>query len=458
MVKALLEMNLQAGVLIAFLFVLISVFGKRMSVKTRFCLWFLPVARLLCPILPQSPVGLFSSHETGLANQVFTAVQTTPGIRIQHAAAPSLPEQAGASGYDVFAVIWLCGAAVLLAAMLCSNLMFYRKIKYSVQRGGVFYSDAVSAPMVFGLVKPKILLPMHKKLSDRQRQMVIAHERAHIKRGDLILFSCLDLICIVFWFNPFVWLMARQMKYEAELLCDGAVLKGLNCEDALLYGETILQLARSFQKPARLCAAAGILGGKQHLKTRIRMIANYSKKAYRVSAVGILLLLLVGCVSLTNNTIKNPSPKPEQTQPARQLEYTYVIDQNQLEETLLCAEQKGTLDLLKVLRQLEVSYEGNTNEDGSSTLTVAYGGEEAVVTFGLSGADSIDYQGQRFDVPVGLWLRDGTVVVSEKELVKLLRQYPCQGVQIDPNRKQITLSSQELKTMLGGVLGLQEGL
>jgi len=61
-------------------------------------------------------------------------------------------------------------------------------------------------------------------LSPAQLQMILRHEREHLKRGDSRWFIVLAVIDAVFWFNPFVRHQTRRCRLAAELACDAAVV------------------------------------------------------------------------------------------------------------------------------------------------------------------------------------------------------------------------------------------
>ena len=81
------------------------------------------------------------------------------------------------------------------------------------------------------------------KLSRRDTEHMLLHELAHIKRGDLVMHSLYMLFQIVYWYNPLLWLVRRQMHHLRELSCDGTVAK-------LLAGADDWPIARrSWRRP-----------------------------------------------------------------------------------------------------------------------------------------------------------------------------------------------------------------
>lgn len=87
-------------------------------------------------------------------------------------------------------------------------------------------SDAVTTVCVFGFFRPVILLPrdIDARLSFEDLVLMGAHELAHVKRGDAVLFTLAALLRILFWFNPFVRQIAARAELAAEQGADALVL------------------------------------------------------------------------------------------------------------------------------------------------------------------------------------------------------------------------------------------
>ncbi len=98
------------------------------------------------------------------------------------------------------------------------------------QRVNVRLSNRVTVPMVWGFLRPVILLPIDADQWQTERlRAVLLHELAHIKRWDWTLQMVAQITCAVYWFNPLVWFAVRRMRIEAEQACDDQVLTpGIN--------------------------------------------------------------------------------------------------------------------------------------------------------------------------------------------------------------------------------------
>ena len=122
----------------------------------------------------------------------------------------------------------------------------------------LWYSNRITTPLTFGYFKPVILLPVAliNNLSLEETETLIIHELTHIKNNDYFL-NWLLIICeTIYFFNPFVKMIADQVKLEREKNCDTHVLQF--DYPAINYAETLLKAARFKQCNTPFILAAAI--------------------------------------------------------------------------------------------------------------------------------------------------------------------------------------------------------
>ena len=122
-------------------------------------------------------------------------------------------------------------------------------------------SNRIETPLVTGLFHPVVLLPGERftALSDRQREMALCHELAHVQRADLWLGCVPALAERLFFFHPLAHFVAREYSVAREAACDAAVI------------ETLDAAPREYRMPAsgaRGVAPAGRCGGQRRLVVR----------------------------------------------------------------------------------------------------------------------------------------------------------------------------------------------
>ena len=148
----------------------------------------------------------------------------------------------------------------------------------------------VPSPMVWGLIRPVVLLPYAAAewSADRMRA-VLMHEFVHVRRWDYAAHVLGELACAVYWPNPFVWLARRRLQAEQEHACDDAVLQSGTPSHE--YAEHLLGVSRALQGTVML--AAGMrMARRSGLKERIRMILDPRVERSSVTAASYALILV----------------------------------------------------------------------------------------------------------------------------------------------------------------------
>jgi len=137
----------------------------------------------------------------------------------------------------------------------------------------VLHSDQPSVLGTWGVARAKVLLPADalEWPSDRIR-IVLAHELAHVRRGDWIVQMGVELLCAAYWFNPLVWLASRRLRLESEQACDDAVLT-LGVEGSA-YASELVDLARAFTSDRQLFVPAAAIARPSSLERRVRAMLN----------------------------------------------------------------------------------------------------------------------------------------------------------------------------------------
>lgn len=163
------------------------------------------------------------------------------------------------------------------------------------------------APYLLGLFKPKIIISSQimDKFSLEEVRYIFLHELSHLKKKDILINWIIILVQAVHWFNPVIWYALHKMKQDCEISCDETVLNSINTKEAINYGQTILNLAKTFSS-SNLTPGVTAIVNKSETRRRIIMISNFNKKSKKWTAAAIMLTLVVGGVSLTapNESVK----------------------------------------------------------------------------------------------------------------------------------------------------------
>jgi len=185
-----------------------------------------------------------------------------------------------------------CGSAAVdeLARRLAVNLRIRRRIR-------VLVSDQVKVPLTWGAWTPAVILPETMATWPTQRtHIVLLHELAHIRRWDWAVLLMVEVVCAVYWFNPLVWIAAKQGAMERERACDDqALYTGVRSD---VYASHLFEIARA-QVNDDAPRAAFAMAQPSSLATRIRSIlargldrAPMSQGRLFSTAVAALLIAL----------------------------------------------------------------------------------------------------------------------------------------------------------------------
>jgi hypothetical protein len=212
------------------------------------------IAALSMPLLSRHLPGLTLT----LPRSAAPAAASMTALESLGAPAASSPE----GGWHLFRWLALHGGACLtaayaaglsvclarLAAGLVLTLRLHRRarpVRAEWVRGRkIRASTEIKSPVSFA---GTILLPAdHGEWSTAKREAVLAHEEAHIARGDFYVQLAALIHCALFWFSPFAWWLQSKLSQIAEAASDEAAVLRLN--DRVTYAEILVEVSRRAQK------------------------------------------------------------------------------------------------------------------------------------------------------------------------------------------------------------------
>ena len=132
-------------------------------------------------------------------------------------------------------------------------------------------SDELASPISWGLVRPVILLNSRAVEAQGEAEAIIAHELAHVARMDWIKLLLARVATALFWFNPLVWVLARESHQLREEAADDAVLAA-NIPDTD-YAQLLVGVARH-ECPGLLLGAHGVAPSKSSLARRVARVLD----------------------------------------------------------------------------------------------------------------------------------------------------------------------------------------
>lgn len=127
--------------------------------------------------------------------------------------------------WDWALMLFFTGSLLLLIKFLFKFYSF-KKMKNSArlisgELTKIYQLDADIAPFSFG----NAIFINKKKYTDEELQEIIRHEFVHIKQKHTLDIIWCELLCIINWMNPFVWLLRKAIKQNLEFIADDKVLQ-----------------------------------------------------------------------------------------------------------------------------------------------------------------------------------------------------------------------------------------
>jgi len=287
--------------------VILMRFLLRKSPKWIHCLlWALVAVRLVCPISIESAFSLAPSPETVSTTYEGRPIIQSPILVIDHPMNTYLGDhyfegivvptrEQRSNPIMIVSDIWAVGAVILIVYTFASYFRVRWRVRESVHfRDIIYLCDRISTPFILGIIKPRIYLPSH--LREEQLGSVIAHEQAHLKRGDHFWKPFGFCLLAVYWFNPFCLLAYVLLCRDIEMACDERVIKNMDLGQRKNYAKVLLSLS----VPGKYISACPLAFGEIGVKQRIRSVLNHKKPAFWVTVVAIVTIVAASVLFLTN--------------------------------------------------------------------------------------------------------------------------------------------------------------
>lgn len=272
--------------------------GEKRFIFNRF---FLLSALILSLLVPLSELSLpqLIEEEPFLS----AGVQTIEGINKIQTDGQDLVKEHKTQAFSIYWVYAMI-AAMLLFRFLGGlwSLLFKNREKGQLLSGmQVYYEERWINPHSFF---NRLFLHQSMK-EERVEEAIVLHELAHYRQLHGIDLLLAELFNCFFWFNPFSWLIKKEIKTNHEYLADQKVMQNIAEED---YLQIILQYVRH-KSSALLTSNFSFLS----IKTRIKMIQkNRINKKKQGLKIGITLIVSLFCISLFSFNSKEIDRKIDQ--------------------------------------------------------------------------------------------------------------------------------------------------
>ncbi|QJD86984.1 M23/M56 family metallopeptidase [Cohnella herbarum] len=356
--------SMEAAAVVIAILLLSWLFRKKLSPGWHYALWMLLLVKLLLPLLPGNlesqlrwislPDSIEASvHDDGNGIRNSDPVAVPAGVT-------DIPSNSATGSTDggtvtepsaaawqlsddvirISAIVWLSGVALIWLLLsvghLRTSLAFRKEARIPIPREldelftkirassgihsrvGLRLTRLVSAPALFGIRSPVVLIPREVlgHLTEAEWECVIRHELAHCQRRDIPINLLAYLLASVHWFNPAVWFGLQRMRIDQENACDATVLSSSELKEP--YAASIVKLLEIGASQKTVTAGVGFFGNKKQIKRRIVMIRDYQPSKKKISLIGLSLLLAAAVLTLPSAFADSKPAPSEQIEEAAQ--------------------------------------------------------------------------------------------------------------------------------------------
>jgi len=189
-------------------------------------------------------------------------------------------------------LIYLGGIAFLFVrffSQLGSILWLARKSKkISLHDTSVYALEKPAGPFSFF----RLIFIHPKSHSEEETEEILTHELTHVRQWHSLDVIISEIVCMICWFNPFVWLLKWEVRHNLEYLADDTVLE--SGYDSRSYQYHLLGLAHHHKESTQIYNSFNVL----HLKNRIGMMnkkrsRGIGRTKYLMFIPLVILLMIV---------------------------------------------------------------------------------------------------------------------------------------------------------------------
>ena len=327
-VKILLSLSVSGALLLLLILGLKPLYKNRFSKRWQYYIWIIVALRFLLPFTPNTTIvgSLFEKFDTAA---ITNEIPTSPNVPVPADTGNSKAEPtqtnreittaAMREPFNKYVCLFFIWSALALVLFVRRITVYQGFIQY-IKAGNKEVSDIkilnllsdceeklniktrvelscnplIASPMLIGFFRPRIILPVGE-LEDKELSYIFVHELTHYKQRDMFYKWLIQIIVCVHWFNPFVYLLEKEVNKSCELSCDEKVLSVLDDKAKREYGDTLISFLKSSNLYKSSLASVTLTEGAEQLKERLGAIMKFRKKSKVVIAITTIFTVAV-CV------------------------------------------------------------------------------------------------------------------------------------------------------------------
>ena len=326
--KILLSLSVSGALLLLLILGLKPLYKNKFSKRWQYYIWIVVALRFLLPFTPDTTIigSLFEKFDTAA---ITNEIPTSPNVPVPADTGNSKAEPtqtnreittaAMREPFNKYVCLFFIWSALALVLFVRKVTVYQGFIQY-IKAGNKEVSDIkilnllsdceeklniktrvelscnplIASPMLIGFFRPRIILPVGE-LEDKELSYIFVHELTHSKQRDMFYKWLIQIIVCVHWFNPFVYLLEKEVNKSCELSCDEKVLSVLDDKAKREYGDTLISFLKSSNLYKSSLASVTLTEGAEQLKERLGAIMKFRKKSKVVIAITAIFTVAV-CV------------------------------------------------------------------------------------------------------------------------------------------------------------------
>ena len=327
-IKILLSLSVSGALLLLLILGLKPLYKNKFSKRWQYYIWIVVALRFLLPFTPNITIvgSLFEKFDTAA---ITNEIPTSPNVPVPADTGNSKAEPtqtnreittaAMREPFNKYVCLFFIWSALALVLFVRKITVYQGFIQY-IKAGNKEVSDIkilnllsdceeklniktrvelscnplIASPMLIGFFRPRIILPVGE-LEDKELSYIFVHELTHYKQRDMFYKWLIQIIVCVHWFNPFVYLLEKEVNKSCELSCDEKVLSVLDDKAKREYGDTLISFLKSSNLYKSSLASVTLTEGAEQLKERLGAIMKFRKKSKVVIAITAIFTVAV-CV------------------------------------------------------------------------------------------------------------------------------------------------------------------
>ena len=327
-IKILLSLSVSGALLLLLILGLKPLYKNKFSKRWQYYIWIVVALRFLLPFTPDTTIvgSLFEKFDTAA---ITNEIPTSPNVPVPADTGNSKAEPtqtnreittaAMREPFNKYVCLFFIWSALALVLFVRKVTVYQGFIQY-IKAGNKEVSDIkilnllsdceeklniktrvelscnplIASPMLIGFFRPRIILPVGE-LEDKELSYIFVHELTHYKQRDMFYKWLIQIVVCVHWFNPFVYLLEKEVNKSCELSCDEKVLSVLDDKAKREYGDTLISFLKSSNLYKSSLASVTLTEGAEQLKERLGAIMKFRKKSKVVIAITAIFTVAV-CV------------------------------------------------------------------------------------------------------------------------------------------------------------------